>query len=154
MVLDILTQASRYATLLPGLSDAFDFVQRPDAGQLPDGRYPINGDRVFALVQTYDTKPVKDGLPEAHRRYADVQVVIAGAEWFGYAPLADQPIERPYDADRDILFVCGDTTLYRLSPGAFALFFPHDAHLPGRTMTTPERVRKIVVKIQMPQSPD
>jgi YhcH/YjgK/YiaL family protein len=150
MVLDILTQASRYTHLLPGLSDAFAFVQRPDAGRLPDGRHPIDGDRVFALVQTYDTKPVADGFPEAHRRYADVQVVIAGTEWFGYAPLSDQPVERPYDADRDILFVRGDTTLFRLTPGVFALVFPHDAHLPGRTLTTPEQVRKIVIKIQMP----
>ena len=152
MILDLLAHASRYTTLLPGLSDAFAFVQRPDAGQLPDGRYPIDGDRVFALVQTYETKPVTDGFPEAHRRYADVQVVIAGTEWFGYAPLTDQPIHIPYDADRDILFVRGETPLYRLVPGAFALFFPHDAHLPSRTLTTPERVRKIVIKIQMPPS--
>ncbi len=152
MILDLLAHASRYTTLLPGLSDAFAFVQRPDVGQLPDGRYPIDGERVFALVQTYETKPVTDGFPEAHRRYADVQVVIAGTEWFGYAPLTDQPIHIPYDADRDILFVRSETSLYRLVPGAFALFFPHDAHLPSRTLTTPERVRKIVIKIQMPPS--
>lgn len=87
-----------------------------------------------------------------HRLLADVQVVIAGTEWFGYAPLSDQPIHTPYDADRDILFVRGDTSLFRLSAGAFAVFFPHDAHLPSRTLTTPERVRKIVIKIQMPPS--
>ncbi len=150
MVLDLLTYASRYAPLLPGLSDAFAFLQRPGTDLLPDGRYPIIGDRVFALVQTYDTQPFAGGFPEAHRRYADVQVVTAGSEWFGYAPLSDQPIEQPYDAARDILFVRGDTLPYRLTPGAFALFLPHDAHLPGRTTTTPERVRKIVVKIQIP----
>ncbi len=147
MVLDTLSHASWYAPLLAGLPAAFEFLRRPGSDMLPDGRYPIDGDRLFALVQTYDTKPFNDGLPEAHRRYADVQVVTAGAEWFGYAPLGTQPVEQPYDPERDILFVRGDTTPCPLTPGLFALFLPQDAHLPGRTINTPTRVRKIVIKI-------
>ena len=150
MVLDTLPHASDYVSLLPGLPAAFDFLRRSTTPALADGRYPIDGDRVFALVQTYETKPVADGLPEAHRRYADVQALLCGNEWIGYAPLEGQPVAQPYDADRDILFVRCETTLCPLTPGRFALFLPQDAHLPGRTLGAPGRVRKVVVKILLP----
>lgn len=152
MVIDTLANASCYASLLPGLPAAFAFLARPDVADLAEGRYPIDGENVFALVQTYDTKPFQDGLPEAHRRYADIQAVISGKEAFGYAPLADQPITHPYDIEKDILFVRGNTTPFTLTPGFFALFLPQDAHLPGRMIDNPETVRKIVIKILLPDS--
>ena len=152
MVIDTLSNASCYATLLPGLPAAFAFLERPGVADLANGRYPIDGENVFALVQTYATKPFDDGLPEAHRRYADIQTVISGKEAFGYAPLTDQPVTRPYDPEQDILFIRGNITLFTLTPGLFALFLPQDAHLPGRMIDQPENVRKIVIKILLPDS--
>lgn len=152
MVFDTLAHASVYKSLLPGLAAAFDFLKNSATATLVDGRYPIDGERVFALVQTYETKPVAEGLLEAHRRYADVQVLLSGKEWIGYAPLCDQPVEQPYDAERDIMFVRGETTLCPLTPGVFALLLPQDAHLPGRTLGAPERVRKVVIKILLPDT--
>jgi YhcH/YjgK/YiaL family protein len=149
MVLDLLTQSSRYTSLHTGLAEAFRFLARADLTTLPEGRYPIDGTRIYALVQEYQTKPLADGFLEAHRNYLDVQFIVCGEEWIGYAPLTDQAVQTPYDAARDIAFYQGGCSPCRMGPGMFAIFFPADAHLPARTVTTPGRVRKVVVKVSV-----
>ena len=51
---------------------------------LPAGKYPIDGDNIFALVSEYKTKSEAEGKLEAHRKYIDVQYVISGEELMGY----------------------------------------------------------------------
>jgi biofilm protein TabA len=149
MVLDLLTQSSRYTALHVGLTQAFRFLGRPDLATLPEGRYPIDGERIYALVQEYETQPLAAGFLEAHRNYLDVQFIVRGEEAIGYAPLAGQAVQTPYDAARDIAFYHGACTPCHLLPGMFAIFFPTDAHLPARTATTACRVRKVVVKVSV-----
>lgn len=149
MVIDLLTQSDRYTALHHGLAEAFQFLKRPDLATLPEGRYPIKDTRIYALVQEYQTQPLDRGFLEAHRNYLDVQFIVRGEELIGYAPLADQAIQTPYDATRDIAFYHGACTPCCLRVGMFAIFFPADAHLPARTATTAEKVRKIVVKIHV-----
>ena len=78
MIYDTLENLSNYAALLPGLEKAAAFLSRTDLAQLPDGRVEIDGDRVFANIQTYATKHIDMRGFEAHRKYVDVQVVIGG----------------------------------------------------------------------------
>jgi YhcH/YjgK/YiaL family protein len=149
MVLDLLTQSSRYTALHAGLAEAFAFLARPDLAGLPEGRHPIRDTRIYALVQEYQTQPLAAGFLEAHRNYLDVQFIVHGEEWIGYAPLTNQTIQTPYDAARDIAFYQGTCTPCHLHAGMFAIFFPADAHLPARTIATPGRVRKVVVKVSV-----
>ena len=147
MILDTLDYAHRYEALQPGFDAAFAFLRRPDLAALADGRVAIDGDRVYAMLQTYDTKPWAGGLLEAHHRYIDIQCLLAGEEWIGYAPLAGQTVREAYREDKDIAFLDGASEPLRLRPGLFAVFFPHDAHMPGRTSGAPARVRKVVGKV-------
>ncbi|NDG71800.1 MAG: DUF386 domain-containing protein, partial [Proteobacteria bacterium] len=72
-----------------------------DGSQAP-GRYEIDGDRVFALVQKYTTKPVESALYEAHRRYSDIQFIFSGRETILWAPLAAMSEQTmPYDEAKD-----------------------------------------------------
>ena len=118
------------------------------AGKTP-GRYELDGDRIFALVQEYRTKPHSAGKLEAHRRYIDVQFVVTGTEAMGYAPLEGLAVAEAYDEARDIVFFAGIGDPVTVSAGMATLFFPHDAHAPGLGLTPAggEPVRKIVVKI-------
>lgn len=152
MVYDTIENIGRYAALVPGLGKALAFIARTDLAQLPDGRVEIDGDRVFANVQTYDTKPIDMRGFEAHRKYADVQIVIGGeGELCGVAvPTDEQDVVTPYDEAKDVLF-CAPPLCewFRLTPGFFALFLPQDAHEPGRQLGEVAQVRKCVVKIRL-----
>lgn len=110
----------------------------------------IDGKDVFAIFQTYETKPLEEARPEAHRRYIDVQYIHGGAERLGYADIEDISGPADYDEGADIFF----TTALRLSfielgAGQGAIFSPSDLHAPcleaagGRGM-----VRKIVFKVK------
>ncbi len=146
MILDRLENAAFYAPLSPLVSRAFAFLSRPDLADLADGKHEIEGDRLFALVNHYRTKPRADGAWEGHRRYLDLQYVIAGAEGLGYTHL-DRLVPGAYDADRDYLPLTGTGDDLTLAAGSFALFFPHDAHMPGLAAPEPSPVHKVVIKI-------
>lgn len=146
-----LVLADRQAPALPGLDLALAFLRRPDAAGLPDGRYEIDGERVFALVQRYETAAGEPRF-EAHRRYADVQYLAAGSEVIGAAPLAALRVTEPYDAGRDICFgsVPADrASLLTLAAGELAILYPEDAHAPRLAAGAPAPVTKIVVKVEI-----
>ncbi|MEI6083775.1 MAG: YhcH/YjgK/YiaL family protein [Verrucomicrobiota bacterium] len=153
MILDELTEWRRYAGLLPGLDKAFEFLEKFDLTR-PDGRYELDGDRVYCLVQRYKTKPVDQGVYEAHRKYTDLQFIVAGRETILWAPLtALETVRTPYVDDKDYALyesIPGSTPL-RLSAGQFAILFPADGHAPCLELDGPCDVIKVVVKVRNPE---
>ncbi|MCC6345866.1 MAG: YhcH/YjgK/YiaL family protein [Nitrospirales bacterium] len=150
MILDAIENFMRYCTVGSGLHTGFTFLREERDG-LPDGRYPIVGEDVFALVQTYDT-----GMPDAkrwegHRKYIDIQYLLSGKEEIGWAPVSSLAITSPYSDEKDVLFFREGsvTSPLALVPGIFAVFFPDDAHRPGCALGPPCSVRKVVVKVRM-----
>ena len=83
---------------------------------------------------------------EFHRQYTDVQIVLEGTEVIGWKPVADcSSVDEPYDAERDAGFYADEPLAWiELTPGAFAVFTPDDAHAPLAGEGT---VRKAIVKI-------
>jgi len=149
MIIDRLINWRRYEALKE-LRPAFEFLEKHASGEgLPDGRAEIDGDRLFALVQTYDPKPAAEGKFESHRRYADVQYIASGAERIGWAPTDILEIEQPYDEENDIAFYPQPKryTPLAMPAGTFAVFYPEDAHMPCCRLDTDGQVRKIVVKV-------
>jgi YhcH/YjgK/YiaL family protein len=152
MVVDRLKNWRRYSGLAE-LKPALEFLERHASGEgLVDGRTEIDGERLFAVVQTYTPKPAPEGKFEAHERCADVQYVVAGLEMIGYAPTETLNVETPYDAEKDVAFYAQP---HRYTPvavpaGTFAVFYPEDAHMPCCRLDSDERVRKIVVKVLLP----
>ena len=147
MILDLLANSTAYEKLHAGFSSAFYFLRKTDLATISAGRYAIDGERIYAIVQEYDTKPLADGFLEAHNRYIDIQYLVAGEECIGYAPLTSQAVHTPYDTDKDIAFFAGAADPIRLPQGHFAIFFPHDAHMPCRTTGAATHVRKVVIKV-------
>ncbi len=137
-----------YAGCAARLRAAFDFM-RTCGPSTPNGRHELDGDNLYAVVSDSPLRPWGEGLPEAHRRYVDVQFPLVGEETIGVAPLRADAADLPFDDARDIAFYEQKTSPLTLAPGEFAVFFPHDAHLPCRTCTGAKSVKKVVVKVRI-----
>ena len=150
MILDLVAHRRRYRGLGSELNRAFDYLADTDFSALEDGRHPIDGEAIFALVSTYETEPENVRSFEAHRKYIDVQYLLSGREIICWAALQELTPAGEYSAEKDIVFLSGDSRArLQLTPGTFALFYPEDAHKPNCAWGSPQQVRKVVVKIRV-----
>ena len=146
MIYDTIEHMGQYRCLSKNLARALDFLTGSDLQSLPDERVEINGERVYAFFQRYDTRPAND-RPEAHRKYIDIQYLIEGEELIGIAPLSAMKREVEARPERDIYFYEGETVNISIGGGRLAIFFPQDAHAPGIAVGESRPVRKVVVKV-------
>ncbi len=151
MIMDVLKNAAVYDGLGERFRKAFEYLASNDFSKIEPGRYDIDGNKVFALVQRYETKQRDKGVWEAHRRYADVQYVASGIETQGYAPIGRLEETQPYSAEKDVLFLAGSGDTVTADGGTFVIYFPHDGHMPGLAFEKPAPVVKVVVKVLVEQ---
>jgi YhcH/YjgK/YiaL family protein len=150
MITSTLSQLHWYTIISPNFEKAIQYVLATDFSSLETGKYPIDGDTVFAIVNEYTTKPFSECDPESHQDYADIQIMISGAERFGWLPLTDQVPGIPYDEERDVAFYSlaeEDLNYITVRAGQFILFFPTDIHQPEVFVRQPDLVKKVVVKV-------
>jgi YhcH/YjgK/YiaL family protein len=144
MILDTLNNAAKYTGLKIGISEAFGFLDQPGLEELPDGRYEILGDRVYAVITRTEGRAAAEAQLEGHRKYIDIQYVISGRECMGWSPREGLTAATEYDADKDLEFFNGEPeALLNVPPGSFAVFLPTDAHLP---LIGDGPIHKVVVK--------
>lgn len=147
MVLDTFENSAMYEAINPRFARAFKWLRETDLLKAAAGRYDIDGDAVFALIQDVTTKPDEQGVWEAHRRYLDIQAPLTGEERIGYAPLASLEVSQAFDEAKDFCLLKGEGAWLRLRPGMFALLWPQDGHMPGIMEGAPKQIRKVVVKV-------
>ena len=147
MILDTLENAAKYAGLRTGLSEGFGFLAQPNVTELDSGKYEINGDLVFAIVERNQGRTVSEGQLEAHRNYLDIQYIVSGDESMGWSPLSDLSPAEGYDEARDLEFFDeAPQSIVKVPPGSFTIFLPTDAHLPG---VGEGPIHKIVIKVAL-----
>ncbi len=108
------------------------------------------GAGVFAIEQAYQTKPRAEGFFESHRKYLDIQVVVAGRETMELADLSRAKVRQPYQEERDLITYedVVDASLLRVVAGEAAVFYPPDVHMPSlRLGDAAVLVRKSVLKV-------
>jgi YhcH/YjgK/YiaL family protein len=148
MIIDRLEKASLYQGVHKRLAAAFDYLQKTDLEKVEPGAHEIDGRKVYVMVQQYETKPMERGRWEAHRKYIDVQYVHRGGERFGYANVLDLKPGN-YEEAKDFLSLEGEGKgdFFLVRQGTFVILFPQDGHMPGMAVSTPQPVKKFVVKI-------
>jgi len=108
------------------------------------------GGGAFAMEQVYETKARPDGFFESHRKYIDVQVIVAGREVMEVAEISRLNVTLPYVEERDLIKY-GDTaeaSRLLVEPGDAVIFYPVDGHMPSlRPGEEATLVRKTVVKV-------
>jgi YhcH/YjgK/YiaL family protein len=103
----------------------------------------------FALEQAYLSKPRAEAFLESHRKYIDVQVMVAGEEVMEVDDIDRLVVSEAYNPERDFIKYADKATASRLilRTGDAAIFYPMDGHMPGLQFTGPVLVRKTVVKV-------
>ncbi len=150
MIIDSLKNAEQYLCLGEGIKKGLDFLKQNKEAALPVGRHEIDGDKVYALVQEYETQQKSERKLEAHRNYIDIQFVASGTECMGYIKSEGQTVSAVYLPEKDVEFYSSDEdVLMPICAGEFAIFFPQDAHRPCCMNKTPSHVRKIVIKVKI-----
>ncbi|HSN65255.1 MAG TPA: YhcH/YjgK/YiaL family protein, partial [Fusibacter sp.] len=104
MILDVKKNATLYKGIHGHLDKAIDYMLSADLNALPVGKHQIEGEDVFILIQEYETKSIDAASFEAHRKYVDIQLILSGEEWIGYAPVQSLSSIEPYDDSKDIAF--------------------------------------------------
>ncbi|MBQ4517075.1 MAG: YhcH/YjgK/YiaL family protein [Clostridia bacterium] len=148
MIVDVLKNNARYASLHPGFAKAFAFLEAAQK-ELPEvGRYEIDGDAVYAMVQQYDTVPAAETKWEAHKKYIDIQFIHAGTEVIAWDTIENLPEGTEYNETKDCFVFKGEgKSPVELNAGTFAIYFPEDLHKPKEQYKVASPVTKIVVKV-------
>jgi biofilm protein TabA len=154
MVVDVIANAGLYTGLGDRISRALTLLATERFAGMATGRHEVDGDSLYYMVQSYQSKPFAQGKWESHRRYIDIQYVVEGVERMGWASLgaaaAGNPglqVTMPYDPAKDAALYVGDGDLVTMAPGTFMILWPQDAHMPGIAVKDPVPVLKIVVKV-------
>ncbi len=150
MILDTLENALKntehYSKLNSRFAKALEFLAT--ASSLEDGRYELDGDKLYAMIVSAPMRPAADALLEAHERYIDIQMPLTGGESYAWAPLSEcVTIKTPYCPNDDIVFFeNAPTQMLSANAGELLFFFPHDGHAPIIGEGT---VRKVIVKVSV-----
>jgi YhcH/YjgK/YiaL family protein len=149
LIIDKLSNSHLYSGLGEKINTAFTYLKETDFFKMELGKYEIDRDYIFALVNEYNTKDESEGRLEAHKKYIDVQFVAKGSELMGYAPLSNQKVIDEYNEQNDISFFSGEKSFTQVDEGMFAIFFPTDVHLPGIKVKETAIVKKVVIKVKV-----
>lgn len=151
MIFDKSENLTAFASLSGGMATAIAWLQQIDLAAADGGRIDIDGDNVYAMVQTAKTRNPMEAQYEAHRRYIDLQYLITGSELILVTDTASLPVATAYDEEKDVVFLQDGAweVALPMTPGRFAILYPQDAHKPCCTMDDSVEIRKCVIKIRV-----
>ena len=147
---DSLEHIGDYAKLGKNFAKAVEFLGRRNLMSLPNGRYELDGENAYAMVQEAMLKPWGSGRPEVHHEYFDIQVPLSGEEVIGVGRF-DPAAQGDFNEEKDIGFY-DDVPVEPLTlrPGEFVILHPNTcAHAPccsEDAAGTP--IRKVVIKVR------
>ena len=101
MITDVIENAALYKKVNAKFERAFEWLQTTNLGEIEKGKYEVDGESIFAIVNEFETKDKNECEVEAHKKHIDIQYIIKGTELFGYAPLQRQKSITDYDEAND-----------------------------------------------------
>jgi biofilm protein TabA len=149
MICENIKSAKDYSGINKNFEKAFEFLKSQDLAKLAVGKYEIDGEKVFAMVQEYTTQNEAEKKWEAHEKYIDIQLIVEGKEVMGYTPATTLEVSEDLRPESDLIFYKETSTgsNIKFTNGDFAIFFPEDAHKPGCALGECSKIKKVVVKV-------
>ena len=150
MIADILKNRHLYENISPRIKTSLEYIATTDFSKIDAGKYELDGENIFVLVQEYDSVSREQGKWECHHKYIDIQYIAEGVEQMGVNNIEKMQVVVEYNPEKDIAFLSGDGDYVTFSKGSYGIFFPEDAHQPRIAPgDVPEKVKKVVVKIKI-----
>ncbi len=156
MILDSIKNVQQYESLGFDSKKILEFIKKVEKENLSEGRYELDGDNLFAMIQVYETKDREECLYEAHRLYGDIQYMMEGMEHIYAANIDILHVVEDCTPSEDILFYdrriamvdVAEEAALTVRQGCFALFLPQDGHMPCCKCKEKQKVKKIVFKFR------
>jgi biofilm protein TabA len=138
-----------YSGINKNFVKAFEYLRGQNLKELAIGKYEIEGEKIFAMVQEYTTEREDQKNWESHEKYIDIQLIIDGQEVMGFAPVSCLNVKEDLRMEKDLIFYneTSNGSNIKFMSGDYAIFFPEDGHKPGCALNECSRVKKVVVKV-------
>ena len=146
MIFDKIENASRYYGISERITMGLNAI--PSYLGREPGKYEIDGDNVFILVQHYNSFPSSERKWEAHHRYIDIQYIEEGCELIGFDDETNLVSDTPYTPEGEAELFTGEGLMIPFKAGDFAVFFTFEPHKPCVAIDEPTPVKKIIVKVK------
>lgn len=136
------------------IQKAIRYLKENDLVAKAPGRYELDGDNMILQVLDVQTTERCNLRPEVHRTYIDVQFLAKGKELIGiYPDRGDNEIDENLLETRDLIFYKNNEnareTHLEMEEGSYAVFYPHDVHVPAIMKDEAMTIRKIVIKVKV-----
>lgn len=149
MIYDKIDNIELYKGLSEDIFIGLEYLKNANP-EIEKGVHDLNS-RVKAIVSEYETKLKNEYGFEAHRQYIDIQGLLVGEERVACMSIEKLKVTKPYSEDNDAAFYAaeGQPQEMIIGNGHFAIFYPHDGHMPQLCVDVPKKVKKVVVKIKI-----
>ena len=144
MIIDRIENIMAYAGLGEHFRTAADWLNGQDLSATEPGQIPIDGKNVFASLAD-NTLSREEPAYEAHRLYADIQIIVNGHELFYLGKEGETGAGSPGSDFYPCSVSAGIP--FTLESGWFVIFLPGEMHAPGNPVDRTSSCRKMVVKV-------
>ena len=153
MIVGLLSDVTRQKSVLPAaVVRALEALEKMNPATLEPGRYELEGDKLFCLIQDVELRSMGESRPEAHHNYADIQIPLTASERYGFSLPQDglATTEDRLEAN-DVAFYAQPANEFfmDIDPGTFTVFMPKELHRPCLAIKDKAKLRKAVVKIHV-----
>lgn len=143
--------AANYKGFSPLLDRALDLLTPEFLASVGTETVHMDGDKLYATRNFFDTVPDSETFFESHKRYLDIHAVVKGEERMEVAdPKAltvDEAFSRPETDFYAYTEKSAEHQTLILKPGTFLVAFPDDAHRCKGQVNGVSQVEKVVFKI-------
>lgn len=151
MIIDSLSNLSKYTSLHPLFAQAAAYIQSTDLQNAEIGKSDI-AEGLKAIYSDKEGMSAAESIAkfECHDKNIDIQVCIRGNESIGWKPRQNCTAPKgEYNPEKDVSFFNDVPDMYfQLTGGQFAIFYPEDVHAP--MIAVDDRpIKKLVIKVKI-----
>jgi biofilm protein TabA len=151
MILGRLSDLERHAKILPpAVSRALKAISSIDLENATTGRFPIEGEKMYYMLEDRPVGGEKEHRAEAHTLCADIHLPLSSSERIGFSlPQPGLRIVEDLIETRDLAFYTdpANEAFVVVEPGSYLFFLPGELHRPCLAAGEAKTIRKVVVKI-------
>ena len=152
MIITTRKSLSRYKSMGVNMKKAIEYIDAFNGADLEPGRFDVEGDDVYAVIQCYNTKQYDEGMFETHDCYIDIQIILEGEELMYTAQREDMSDATPYipEKDKNNYGDNKEAMCTHMKPGTVMVFYPEDAHKACiQAGSQPVAVKKLLLKVRL-----